>query len=204
MEGVLDVEGIDTAMIVVDGAENADDEVLPRLLSCVSGMGKYLSQYSLAEAGLSSGEVGNERVVIDFVDSQSTTQLPFRSGPAAYIVVIIVSLMGLHVILVLLLGILLSGIIGMWNAMKKLGLDCDLNRKIYQDLDKVTLQSPAPVPTITPNTRGYHNLTMGMKGKDVRKLQERLIELGYMPEGSAWISNSPNWLMTVWPALAPP
>ena len=33
-----------------------------------------------------------------------------------YIVVIIVSLMGLHVILVLLLGILLSGIIGMWRG----------------------------------------------------------------------------------------
>ncbi len=39
-----------------------------------------------------------------------------------YIVVIIVSLMGLHVILVLLLGILLSGIIGMWRGAHRGGL----------------------------------------------------------------------------------
>ena len=44
--------------------------------------------------------------------------------------------------------------------------------------------TPAPVPQITPN-RSYHNLKMGSKGKDVRKLQERLVELGYLPEGSA-------------------
>ena len=48
--------------------------------------------------------------------------------------------------------------------------------------DKIT---PAPVPTITPNTKAYHNLTMGAKGKEVRKLQEKLIELGYLPEGAA-------------------
>ena len=45
--------------------------------------------------------------------------------------------------------------------------------------------TPAPVPEITPNTRAYHNITMGTKGKEVKKLQERLIELGYLPEGSA-------------------
>ena len=45
--------------------------------------------------------------------------------------------------------------------------------------------TPAPVPTITPNMKGYHNLTMGSKGKEVRKLQEKLIEMGYLPEGSA-------------------
>lgn len=45
--------------------------------------------------------------------------------------------------------------------------------------------TPAPVPTITPNMKGYHNLTMGAKGKDVKKLQEKLIEMGYLPEGSA-------------------
>ena len=45
--------------------------------------------------------------------------------------------------------------------------------------------TPAPVPTITPNVKGYHNLTMGTKGKDVKKLQEKLIEKGYLPEGSA-------------------
>ena len=48
--------------------------------------------------------------------------------------------------------------------------------------DKIT---PAPVPTITPNTKAYHNLTMGAKGKEVRRLQEKLIELGYLPEGAA-------------------
>ena len=45
--------------------------------------------------------------------------------------------------------------------------------------------TPAPVPTITPNAKGYHNLTMGTKGKEVKKLQEKLIEKGYLPEGSA-------------------
>ena len=45
--------------------------------------------------------------------------------------------------------------------------------------------TPAPVPTITPNMKGYHNLTMGTKGKEVKKLQEKLIEMGYLPEGSA-------------------
>ena len=44
--------------------------------------------------------------------------------------------------------------------------------------------TPAPVPEITPNT-AYHNIGMNARGSDVRKLQERLIELGYMPEGSA-------------------
>lgn len=51
-----------------------------------------------------------------------------------------------------------------------------------QPTEKIT---PAPVPTITPNTRAYHNLTMGAKGKEVKKLQEALIEKGYLPEGSA-------------------
>lgn len=45
--------------------------------------------------------------------------------------------------------------------------------------------TPAPVPTITPNTAAYRNLAMGDKGDDVRRLQERLIELKYLPEGSA-------------------
>ena len=44
--------------------------------------------------------------------------------------------------------------------------------------------TPAPVPTITPNVKAYHNLTMGTKGKEVKKLQEKLIEKGYLPEGS--------------------
>ena len=44
--------------------------------------------------------------------------------------------------------------------------------------------TPAPVPTITPN-RAYRNLAMGAKGKEVRALQEKLIALGYLPEGAA-------------------
>ena len=42
-----------------------------------------------------------------------------------------------------------------------------------------------PSPTITPNTRAYHNIGMGAKGREVRRLQERLIELGYLPDGAA-------------------
>ena len=45
--------------------------------------------------------------------------------------------------------------------------------------------TPAPVPTITPNMRAYHNIGMGAKGKDVKKLQEKLIELRYLPEDAA-------------------
>ena len=45
--------------------------------------------------------------------------------------------------------------------------------------------TPVPVPTITPNQKGYHNLGMGAKGKEVKKLQEKLIEMKYLPEGAA-------------------
>lgn len=45
--------------------------------------------------------------------------------------------------------------------------------------------TPQPVPTITPNMKGYHNLLQGDRGQDVKRLQQRLIELGYLPEGSA-------------------
>ena len=45
--------------------------------------------------------------------------------------------------------------------------------------------TPVPVPTITPNTRAYHNIASGARGAEVRRIQERLIELGYLPEGSA-------------------
>ena len=45
--------------------------------------------------------------------------------------------------------------------------------------------TPVPVPTITPNMKGYRNLVMGAKGKEVIKLQEKLIEMKYLPEGAA-------------------
>ena len=51
-----------------------------------------------------------------------------------------------------------------------------------QATEKIT---PAPVPLITPNQKAYHNLIMGTKGKEVKKLQEKLIELGYLKEGAA-------------------
>lgn len=42
----------------------------------------------------------------------------------------------------------------------------------------------APGPTLTPNRR-YGKVDFGDSGSQVRKLQNRLIELGYMPKGSA-------------------
>ena len=45
--------------------------------------------------------------------------------------------------------------------------------------------TPLPVPLITPNNKAYRNLAMGAKGKEVKKLQEKLIELRYLPEGAA-------------------
>lgn len=41
-----------------------------------------------------------------------------------------------------------------------------------------------PAPEMTPNKR-YSNLKQGSRGDKVRQLQERLIELGYLAEGSA-------------------
>lgn len=42
----------------------------------------------------------------------------------------------------------------------------------------------APEPTITPNTR-YFNVKQGQRGDSVKKLQKRLIELGYLEKGNA-------------------
>lgn len=44
--------------------------------------------------------------------------------------------------------------------------------------------TPAPVPLLTPSSR-YEVLQYSDRGSDVRKLQNKLIELGYMPAGSA-------------------
>ena len=55
-------------------------------------------------------------------------------------------------------------------------------------LPETATPEPAPTevpePTITPN-KAYKNLEYGDRGKDVTKMQERLIELGYLPEGAA-------------------
>ena len=48
--------------------------------------------------------------------------------------------------------------------------------------EKIT---PFPVPAITPNERAYHNIGTGAKGKEVRRIQEKLIELNYLPADSA-------------------
>ena len=45
-------------------------------------------------------------------------------------------------------------------------------------------ETPKPVPEITPNKK-YRNLARNDRGKEVKQLQERLIELGYLPEGAA-------------------
>ncbi len=50
------------------------------------------------------------------------------------------------------------------------------------ETEKIT---PFPVPAITPNERGYHNVAMGAKGKEVKRIQEKLIELNYLPAESA-------------------
>ncbi len=42
---------------------------------------------------------------------------------------------------------------------------------------------PEPKPTITPNYR-YETIDFGDSGSSVRKLQKKLIDLGYMPKGS--------------------
>lgn len=44
--------------------------------------------------------------------------------------------------------------------------------------------TPGPVPTIKANPK-YETLRYQDRGNDVKKLQKRLIELGYMPAGSA-------------------
>ena len=45
-------------------------------------------------------------------------------------------------------------------------------------------QTLAPEPTLTPNP-SYRNLKQGDKGDRVKKLQQRLIELGYLEKGDA-------------------
>ena len=50
------------------------------------------------------------------------------------------------------------------------------------ETEKIT---PFPVPAITPNERAYHNIAMGAKGKEVKRIQEKLIELNYLPADTA-------------------
>ena len=65
------------------------------------------------------------------------------------------------------------GIIGMWNAMKQLGLDCDLNRKIYQDLEKVTLQDILNFEKKTMADKTYRYIILGdEKELDMKELEK--------------------------------
>ena len=65
------------------------------------------------------------------------------------------------------------GIIGMWNAMKQLGLDCDLNRKIYQDLEKVTLQNIVNFEKKTMADKTYRYIILGdEKELDMKELEK--------------------------------
>ena len=65
------------------------------------------------------------------------------------------------------------GIIGMWNAMKQLGLDCDLNRKIYQDLEKVTLQDIVNFEKKTMADKTYRYIILGdEKELDMKELEK--------------------------------
>ena len=56
------------------------------------------------------------------------------------------------------------------------------------DLPGVPTPTPAPTevpePTITPN-KAYKNIEFGDRGNGVKQMQERLIELGYLPEDAA-------------------
>ena len=65
------------------------------------------------------------------------------------------------------------GIIGMWNAMKQLGLDCDLNRKIYQDMEKVTLQDIVNFEKKTMADKTYRYIILGdEKELDMKELEK--------------------------------
>jgi predicted Zn-dependent peptidase len=65
------------------------------------------------------------------------------------------------------------GIIGMWNAMKQLGLDCDLNRKIYQDLEKVTLLDIVNFEKKTMADKTYRYIILGdEKELDMKELEK--------------------------------
>jgi predicted Zn-dependent peptidase len=64
-------------------------------------------------------------------------------------------------------------IISTWNAMKKLGLDYDLNQKIYQDLDKVTLQDIVNFEKKTMGNKTYRYIILGdEKELDMKSLEK--------------------------------
>ena len=56
--------------------------------------------------------------------------------------------------------------------------------ELVREATPAPTETPPPVPQITPNKK-YHNLKKGDRGSEVKALQERLIELGYLPQGSA-------------------
>jgi predicted Zn-dependent peptidase len=63
-------------------------------------------------------------------------------------------------------------IINKWNAMKELGLDYDLNQKIYEDLDKVTLQDMVNFEKKTMANKTYRYIILG----DEKELDMKALE----------------------------
>jgi len=55
----------------------------------------------------------------------------------------------------------------------------------YLNLADIPLPTPTPAPTVKPEAQKYITVGMGDRGSSVQSLQEALIELGYLAEGSA-------------------
>ena len=53
------------------------------------------------------------------------------------------------------------GIINKWHSMKELGLDFDLNKKIYEDLEKVTLQDMVSFEKLTMANKPLRYIILG-------------------------------------------
>ena len=65
-----------------------------------------------------------------------------------------------------------SDIIYHWNAMKELGLDFDLNKKIYEDLEKVTLQDMVNFEKVNMAKKACRYLILG----DEKELDMKALE----------------------------
>ena len=65
------------------------------------------------------------------------------------------------------------GIINRWHAMKQLGLDYDLNQKIYEGLDKVTLQDIVNFEKANMANKPLRYMILGdEKELDIKALEE--------------------------------
>jgi predicted Zn-dependent peptidase len=65
------------------------------------------------------------------------------------------------------------GIINRWNSMQDLGLDFDLNEKIYNDLEKVTLQDMVNFEKTNMANKPYRYVILGdEKQLDMESLEK--------------------------------